>query len=88
MKTKDELDALKKETEALNKKLSELTEDELLQVTGGITLPEPSFRPKRDPLPYEEYGSDWTGEWDDNKDELGVKEPGTYKIEWIISKDE
>ena len=35
MKTKEELNALKEEAEALNKKLSELTEDELAQVTGG-----------------------------------------------------
>lgn len=36
MKTKDELDAIKKELEALTAKLNELSEDELLQVTGGI----------------------------------------------------
>ena len=36
MKTKEELDKLKDEFEALNKKLAELTEDELEQVTGGI----------------------------------------------------
>ena len=35
MKTKEELNALKKEVEMLNKKLAELTEDELKQVTGG-----------------------------------------------------
>ena len=36
MKTKEELNALKEEIETLNKKLAELTEDELEQVTGGI----------------------------------------------------
>lgn len=36
MKTKDELNQLKKEFENLNEKLSELTDDELTQVTGGI----------------------------------------------------
>ena len=36
MKTKEELNALKKEVEALNKKLAELTEEELEQVTGGV----------------------------------------------------
>lgn len=36
MKTKDELNHLKKEFENLNGKLSELTDDELTQVTGGI----------------------------------------------------
>ena len=35
MKTKEELNALKEEVEALNKKLAELTEDELKQVVGG-----------------------------------------------------
>ena len=36
MKTKEELDALKEEYNALNKKLAELTDEELAQVTGGI----------------------------------------------------
>ena len=35
MKTKEELNALKEEVEALNKKLAELTEEELEQVSGG-----------------------------------------------------
>ena len=35
MKTKEELNELKEEVEALNKKLHELTDDELEQVTGG-----------------------------------------------------
>ena len=35
MKTKEELNALKEEVETLNKKLRELTEEELSQVTGG-----------------------------------------------------
>lgn len=35
MKTKEELNSLKEEIEALNKKLAELTEEELVQVTGG-----------------------------------------------------
>lgn len=37
MKTKEELNALKEEVVTLNKKLAELTEEELLQVTGGMT---------------------------------------------------
>ena len=36
MKTKEELNALKNEVEALNDKLSTLTEEELTQVTGGV----------------------------------------------------
>ena len=35
MKTKEELEQLKNEYESLNKKLSELSQDELKQVTGG-----------------------------------------------------
>lgn len=35
MKTKEELNALKNEMETLNKKLYELTEEELTQVSGG-----------------------------------------------------
>ena len=35
MKTKEELNALKEEVETLDKKLSELTEDELEAVVGG-----------------------------------------------------
>ena len=36
MKTKEELNALKKEVETLNKKLAELNEEELEQVVGGL----------------------------------------------------
>ena len=36
MKTQEELNALREEVEALNKKLAELTEEELKQVTGGF----------------------------------------------------
>ena len=36
MKSKEELNALKNEVETLNKKLAELSEEELAQVTGGI----------------------------------------------------
>ena len=36
MKTEEELNTLKEELEALNKKLSELNEEELAQVTGGV----------------------------------------------------
>ena len=35
MKTKEELNALKEEVEALSKKLAELSEEELAQVAGG-----------------------------------------------------
>ena len=38
MKTKEELCALKEEAEALNKKLHELTEEELAQVSGGTIV--------------------------------------------------
>ena len=35
MKTKEKLTALKEEVEAVNRKLHELTDEELAQVTGG-----------------------------------------------------
>ena len=38
MKTKEELNALKEEVETLNKKLHELTEEELAQVSGGFVI--------------------------------------------------
>ena len=38
MKSKEELNALKEEVETLNKKLHELTDDELEQVTGGAYI--------------------------------------------------
>ena len=36
MKTKEELNALRNEVEALNRKLAQLTEEELAQVVGGV----------------------------------------------------
>ena len=39
MKTKEELNALKNEVEALNDKLSTLSEEELEEVCGGIEHP-------------------------------------------------
>ena len=36
MKSKEELNKLKEEVEAVNEKLQELTEEELEQVTGGL----------------------------------------------------
>lgn len=36
MKTKEELNAIKKEYEDVKNKLSELNEDELKEVTGGV----------------------------------------------------
>ena len=43
MKTKEELNALKKEVETLNEKQKELTEEELSQVSGGIIVFEKNF---------------------------------------------
>ena len=37
MKTKEELSDLKEEVETMNKKLHELTDEELAQVVGGIS---------------------------------------------------
>ena len=46
MKTKEQLNALKEEVETVNKKLHELTPEELEQVTGGVL---PDFGPDFDP---------------------------------------
>ena len=60
MKTKEELNALKEEVETLNKKLAELTEEELAQVSGCVVphgIPnskhaiEPIVRPDEPRLP-------------------------------------
>ena len=42
MKTKEELNALKEEVETVSKKLHELTEEELAQVSGGGMCTGPS----------------------------------------------
>ena len=46
-KSKEELNALKKEVEAVNEKLQELTPEEIAQVNGGIVSggPEPVIKP-------------------------------------------
>ena len=51
MKTKEELNALKNEVEELNKKLAELTEDELKSVTGGASILPPGPTGPSNPLP-------------------------------------
>ena len=38
MKTKEELNALKEEVETVSKKLAELSEEELEQISGGIKI--------------------------------------------------
>ena len=44
MKTKEELNALKEEVETVSKKLHELTEEELAQVSGGVFEPSVSAK--------------------------------------------
>ena len=46
MKTKEELNTIKEEVEALNNKLAELTDEELEQVNGGAKLDPERFRRK------------------------------------------
>ena len=46
MKTKEELNALKEEVEAVNEKLAELTEEEIAQVSGGNIPPAPRGVPQ------------------------------------------
>ena len=50
MKTKEELNALKEEVETVSKKLHELTEEELAQVSGGESVLEPPVYAWRTPL--------------------------------------
>ena len=50
MKTQEELNALKEEVEALNQKLSELTDDELEQVSSGNAPDALPFLPDGDAL--------------------------------------
>ncbi len=45
-KSKEELNKLKEEVEAVNEKLQELTEEELAQVTGGNIPPAPRGVPQ------------------------------------------
>ena len=51
MKTKEELNTLKKEVEALNKKLAELTEEEFAQVSGGVG----NYGKEQNPEDFEHY---------------------------------
>lgn len=70
MKTKEELNAIKEEVDTVSKKLAELSEDELKQVTGGIlpilftSVAQGTMRP----------GVNW------NSEELPT-EPGNYKLD-------
>ena len=45
MKTKEELNAIKEKVETLNRKLAELSEDELDQVIGGLNFDRGSITP-------------------------------------------
>ena len=48
-KTKEELEELKEEAETVSKKLNELSEEELAQVTGGLfPFQRPGWRPNED----------------------------------------
>ena len=61
MKTKEELATLKDEVETLNKKLAELTEEELAQVCGGAYIQDIYDQVTYDlyyPGKYEEYNTE------------------------------
>ena len=55
MKTQEEMNALKEEVESLNKKLAELSDEEMKQIEGGITIlirrGYPAFPDDPDPRP-------------------------------------
>ncbi len=56
MKTKEELEEIRKEVENLNKKLNELTEEELKEVTGGFTYTFPDGTTTEINADFAEYG--------------------------------
>lgn len=71
MKTKEELNALKNEVDTLNKKLAELSEEELKEVTGGFIPPYPPTR--LDPeIGYKDVGNNGQSGWDEPKYILGA----------------
>ena len=72
MKNKEELTALKEEVETLNKKLSELSDDELKQVSGGLA-PFIGFDES-------DYDVIWEKDGDDVKEPL---KPGDYTASLI-----
>ena len=51
MKTKEELNALKEEVETVSRKLHELTEEELAQVSGGLVPGRSRERVVEPPVP-------------------------------------
>ena len=55
MKTREELNALKEEVEAVSRKLRELTDEELAQIVGGGTIQDVSSNTVK------EHGSQMTG---------------------------
>lgn len=61
MKTKEELNALKNEVENLNKKLAELTDEELTQVCGGTDTESLRISGKPVPLPEARYKKESEG---------------------------
>ena len=90
MKSEKELNVLKEEVETLNKKLAELTEDELAQVSGGVewSVPENGLpRPSRDTEP-ENYTTGWTPseneEWKFEISEPKLPTPGTYELHGVV----
>ena len=64
MKTKEELNALKEEVETVNRKLHELTEEELAQVTGGGKVPSQIYEGVTSmKCDFCGYSPDWAGDY-------------------------
>ena len=96
MKTKEELNALKEEVETLNKKLADLTEEELAQVTGGDLFDEfsqwlssdmdyksgdtPKFSPGQKIIFY--YLDNW---WDGHIVSVDSKDGGIFDTEFLYT---
>lgn len=62
MKTKEELNALKEEVKTLNRKLAELSEDELKQLSGGAGLERDNLLDPLGQVPWDD-GSDRPEKW-------------------------
>ena len=83
MKTKEELNALQEELENLNKKLEELSEEELKEVTGGL-LPIPYVSAVQNIIKSRVNSNFVNNSW---KSDILPSEPGKYRIETDVELD-
>ena len=82
-KTENELNEIKEEIETLNQKLSELSEEELKEVTGGL-LPIPYVSTVRNIIKTRVKSNFVSDSW---KSDILPSEPGKYRIETDVELD-